>query len=145
MEALSRILPRVWAAPAWKKGLKAAQVLDRWESIVGKDLARAVRPVGFARGVLTLTVPDHIWRQRLRFEERRILSLLNEAAGETIFEKIRFLLRRPPFEKKKDPRRNLSSGRLIKRFSQELAVIEDEELKEAFLKLRLTLAQKRLR
>ncbi len=145
MEALSRILPRVWAAPAWKKGLKAAQVLDRWESIVGKDLARAVRPVGFARGVLTLTVPDHIWRQRLRFEERRILSLLNEAAGETIFEKIRFFLRRPPFEKKKAPRRNLSSGRLIKRFSQELAVIEDEELKEAFLKLRLTLAQKRLR
>ena len=145
MERLSNILPQIWAAPAWKKGLKAARLLDRWEELVGEAVAKAARPVGYARGTLTLEVSDHIWLQRLRFEEKRILSLLNQAAGEELFTRIRLTLSRsfsPTGRKRRENKARLE--RLAQRFKRELSVIEDEELREAFLRLRLTLARKRL-
>ncbi len=144
MERLSNILPNIWAAPAWRKGLKAARLLDRWEELVGEAVARAARPVGYARGTLTLEVSDHIWLQRLRFEEKRILSLLNKAAGEELFTRLRLTLRRdfsPASRKRQENRARVE--RLAERFRKELSAIEDEELREAFLRLRLTLARKR--
>lgn len=144
MERLSNILPQIWAAPAWRKGLKAARLLDRWEELVGEAVARAARPVGYARGTLTLEVSDHIWLQRLRFEEKRILSLLNKAAGEELFTRLRLTLRRdfsPARRKRRENRARVE--RLAERFRKELSAIEDEDLREAFLRLRLTLARKR--
>ncbi|AEH46012.1 protein of unknown function DUF721 [Thermodesulfatator indicus DSM 15286] len=146
MEKIDRVLKNLWAAPAWSKSLVAAQVLDTWEDIVGPQIASAVRPLGFARGVLTLEVSDNIWLQRLRFEEKRLLARLNERAGEAVFKKIRLVLKQNYFKKDK-PKRRLQkvspSKALITRLEKELALIEDEEIRKAFLKLRLTLLAKR--
>ncbi len=146
MEKISFILEKAWQVPAWKKALKAGKILERWPEIVGEGIARAARPLGFARGVLTLEVRDHIWLQRLRFEERKILALLNQEAGDpSLFERIRFVLKKGA-SRKASLRRGLPPlpERLKKRFEKELAILEDEELKKAFLKLRLTLARKNL-
>ncbi len=146
MEEVAKILERIWAAPKWQKGLKAARILDHWPNLVGEAVARAARPRGIARGVLIVEVQDHIWLQRLRFEEQKILSRLNEAAGETLFEGIKFVLQRGalrPAQPKKPKR--VFSDQLVRRFREEISVIEDAELREAFLRLRLTLAQKRTR
>ncbi len=146
MEEVAKILERIWAAPKWQKGLKAARILDHWPNLVGEAVARAARPRGIARGVLIVEVQDHIWLQRLRFEEQKILSRLNEAAGETLFEGIKFVLQRGalrPAQPKKPKR--VFSDQLVRRFREEISVIEDAALREAFLRLRLTLAQKRTR
>ncbi len=146
MEKLSSILKNIWNTPAWEKALKAGEILEKWSEIIGTPIARAVRPIGFARGVLTLEVCDHIWLQRLRFEEKKILALLNDARGELLFERLRLVLRRNP-PKRPSASRVLKSvpDELKKRYQRELAILEDDDLREAFLKLRLTLARKRLR
>ncbi len=146
MEEVAKILERIWAAPKWQKGLKAARILDHWPNLVGEAVARAARPRGIARGVLIVEVQDHIWLQRLRFEEQKILSRLNEAAGETLFEGIKFVLQRGALRpaRPKKPKR-VFSDQLVRRFREEISVIEDAALREAFLRLRLTLAQKRTR
>ncbi|WP_456370371.1 DUF721 domain-containing protein [Thermodesulfatator atlanticus] len=147
MEPLGSVLKRMWAAPAWQKSLLAARILDSWEGIVGKPLARAVKPLGFARGVLILEVADNIWLQRLRFEEKRLLARLNELAGEAVFQRIRLILKRDRQNfYTKPPRKEVKlSEALLDRLRKELAIIEDNELREAFLRLRITITKKRMR
>jgi predicted nucleic acid-binding Zn ribbon protein len=144
MQRISNILEDLWQAPAWKRALKAGHVLERWPELVGKVVARAARPRGFARGVLTLEVYDHIWLQRLRFEERKILKLLNETCGEKIFERLRLVLRSEAWKGSPSRKRREIPENIKRAIEKELALIEDEELRRAFLKLRLTLARKKL-
>ncbi|OAG28415.1 DUF721 domain-containing protein [Thermodesulfatator autotrophicus] len=146
MEKIAGVIKNLWAAPVWSNSLRAARVLDEWQNIVGPQIAQAVRPLGFARGVLTLEVSDNIWLQRLRFEEKRLLSRLNERAGEGVFKKIRLVLKRNYYEKKtvKPAYRKIKpSKELVARLEKELATIEDEEIRKAFLRLRLTLMRKK--
>ena len=146
MERISLVLEKAWQAPAWKRALKAAKILEAWPRLVGQPIARAARPLGYARGALILEVCDHIWLQRLRFEERKILKLLNEACGERVFERLRLVLgRRKHPLKQSSPSSKPLPEKIKRAYEEELSALEDEDLRQAFLKLRLTLAQKRLR
>ncbi len=144
MESLGDIVSRAFAAPAWRERLRAMKVLSRWEEIVGEALAQATYPRGFSRGTLILEVEDSLWMQRLRFEEKRLLERLNQAAGESLFKGLRLVLSRDrrPHPSRPKSRRLEPSPALLKRVEEEVAVIEDPELREAFRRLRLTLLLK---
>ncbi len=148
MEPLGRVIPRLWSFPGWEKRLKAGRVLGRWAEIVGPAVARATRPRAFSQGRLWVEVEDSVWMTRLRFEERRLLKLLNEAAGERLFTSIRWVLARRPWPQraKARPRGPFELPKDWQEKAQkEVAHIEDPELREAFLRLRLTLLAKRTR
>ncbi len=149
MEPLGGVIPRLWRFPGWQTRLRAGKILARWEEIVGPAVARAARPRAFSQGKLVVEVQDSVWMTRLRFEEKRILKLLNEAAGEKLFLAIRWSLARKPFPKEEKPRMALKSTSLPpscqEKAQKEVAVIEDPELREAFLRLRLTLLAKKIR
>ncbi len=144
MEHIKGVLPKIWASPAWKKRLQAGEVLSRWEEIVGPAIAKAARPKSFSKGRLIIEVKDSIWMNQLHFEEERILSLLNVQAGEELFQEIRWVLSKRPF--RKHPKRSTKAReippRLRQKIEKEVAVIEDPELRKAFLRLRLTLLKK---
>ncbi len=144
MEHIKGVLPQIWASPAWKKRLQAGEVLSRWEEIVGPAIARAARPKSFSKGRLIVEVEDSIWMNQLHFEEKRILSLLNAQAGEELFQEIRWVLSKRPFRKhlKRATKAKEISPRLRQQIEKEVAVIEDPELRQAFLRLRLTLLKK---
>ena len=149
MEPLGKVIPRLWRFPGWQTRLRAGKILARWEEIVGAAVARAARPRAFSQGKLVVEVQDSVWMTRLRFEERHILRLLNEAAGEKIFLAIRWSLARKPFPKNKAPEKDSKSTALPtfcqEKAQKEVAIIEDPEVREAFLRLRLTLLAKRIR
>ncbi len=144
MEPLGEIVFRAFSTPAWRERLRAMKVLSRWEEIVGEVLARNTRPRGFSRGTLVLEVEDSLWMQRLRFEEKRLLALLNQAAGEELFKGVRLVLSRegirrsPPLS----PEPPSPSPELLAQVERETAIIEDPDLREAFKRLRLTLLLK---
>ncbi|NPB08755.1 MAG: DUF721 domain-containing protein [Thermodesulfobacteria bacterium] len=144
MESFGQIVSRAFPVPAWQERLKAMKVLSRWEEIVGEGLARATRPRGFSRGTLILEVEDSLWMQRLRFEEKRLLARLNQAAGERLFKGLRLVLSRGGIPRPRSSSRKLPqpSPELLSRVEKEVAVIEDPELREAFKRLRLTLLLK---
>ena len=144
MEHIRSLLAHLWTSPGWKKRFRAGEVLSQWEEIVGPAIARVTRPKGFSQGRLFVEVEDSVWMTRLRFEERRILSLLNEKAGEGLFREIRWVLSRRPLLKhaRSAPGPQELSPILRDKASREVATIEDPELREAFLRLRLTLLKK---
>ncbi len=143
MEHIKGIISNLWSFPGWKKRLKAAEVLAKWEEIVGPRIAKAARPKGFSQGVVIIEVEDSIWMNRLHFEEKRLLNLLNKEASEEIFTQIRWVLTRRPFRKKEFLRDVKDLPEEIKRkIGQEVKVIQDKEVRNAFFALRLTLAKK---
>lgn len=144
MEHIKGVLPKIWASPAWKKRLLAGEVLSRWEEIVGLAIAKAARPRSFSQGRLIVEVEDSIWMNQLHFEEKKILSLLNARAGEELFQEIRWVLSKRPFRKhlKRSTKTREISPRLRQKIEREVAVIKDPELRQAFLRLRLTLLNK---
>jgi hypothetical protein len=62
---------------------------ELWAEIVGKDLARNVRPVAFNRGELTLRVGSPIWSGQVFEFQELIINSVNECWGSQLIERIR--------------------------------------------------------
>ncbi len=144
MEHIKGILINLWSFPSWKLRLEAAEILDKWEEIVGPVIANVARPRAFSQGILTIEVEDSIWMNRLHFEEKRIISLLNERCGKELFAQIRWVLNFKHLKRRPDRSYSIQElpESLKQKIEQEVEVIKDRELRNAFFALRLTIAKK---
>ncbi len=143
MEPLAKVIEGLIKVPGFRERLKAFSVLADWEEIVGKEVASRTRPVAFSRGRLKLAVRDPVWASALRFEAERILSRLNERAGERLFREIRFVVEPFPGEKTSRRAKKELSPEEEARLKAAVSAIEDPELREAFLAWRRVLAMRR--
>jgi predicted nucleic acid-binding Zn ribbon protein len=71
-------ISRRWGAP--KAGALAA-VFDRWDEIVGAQVAAHTRPIRLSAGALVVAVDEPGWATQLRFLEADLLRRCNEVAG----------------------------------------------------------------
>lgn len=96
-DALSRLVPpeppeppgvdggegTAGAAPAGTVSAGAmGAVFSRWEEIAGTAVARHVRPVRLAGGVLVVVVDEPAWATQVRSLGTRLLARVGEVAGE---------------------------------------------------------------
>lgn len=66
------------------------EVCRRWESIVGVETAELVRPLGHRRRELLLGTEDPVAMQEMVFAAPEIVSLVNGALGQDVFDRVRF-------------------------------------------------------
>lgn len=66
------------------------EVCRRWEDIVGPETAALVRPLGQRRRELLLGTDDPVAMQEMVFAAPEIVSLVNGALGQDVFDKVRF-------------------------------------------------------
>jgi hypothetical protein len=66
------------------------EVCRRWEAIVGVETAALVRPLGHRRRELLLGTEDPVAMQEMVFAAPEIVSLVNAALGQDVFDKVRF-------------------------------------------------------
>jgi predicted nucleic acid-binding Zn ribbon protein len=85
---LAAELAALVARRGWSERLGAASVRDRWEDIVGADLARVCEPVRLAGGVLQVRVIDQVWATQLRYLLDRVRSNVNQALGRAAVERV---------------------------------------------------------
>lgn len=83
-------LVRRWAD---RKGLDVAVELgigdrERWESLVGPDLAADGSPISFDGGVLRLQAGDRLGAARLRYSSEAIRTVCNERLGREVIHSI---------------------------------------------------------
>jgi hypothetical protein len=80
-----------------KRAPAAAHLLADWESLAGPQLAALAAPVKFAGGTLTLacTGPAAMELQHLA---PQIICRLNQAVGQTMVERLRFVRQSPGIE-----------------------------------------------
>ena len=63
-------------------------VRSTWEETVGTDVARHTSPRALRDGVLVVSVDHNGWATELRFQERRVLKLLDKRLGEGVVKRL---------------------------------------------------------
>ena len=61
---------------------KAFRISRRWESAVGREIARHCRPVAMRGNVLETVVDTSVWCQQLQLQSPEILAALQEELGD---------------------------------------------------------------
>ncbi len=82
MQHARSTLRKIFADTLRREG-KDAPILG-WPLACGSRTAERTAAVGFADGVLTVTVPDNAWRQQLQSLTPRYLAALNQITSEKV-------------------------------------------------------------
>jgi len=69
---------------------RAFRVGERWEEIVGPEVARHGKPVGIRGEVLEVGVDSSVWCQQLQLRQREILAELRRVLGDDAPRQLRF-------------------------------------------------------
>lgn len=113
-KSLADALAEALAAHALDLAAPSAAIGDRWEAIVGRDVAAHCQPVGMKAGVLHADVDSSVWCQQLQLRSPEILAALRESMGPAAPTELRFRVgyaRRPAGATSKDqPPRNEPHG-----------------------------------
>lgn len=83
-EALADVLDGVIRDRRWGERLRGASVFDRWEEVVGVELAQHCRPVRLTGGVLTVAASSPQWATQLRYLTGQLQLNVNHAMGEPL-------------------------------------------------------------
>ncbi len=70
--------------------LKKAEALDRWNEIVGEQIARVTVPVRVEGETLVVHVTSSVWRNELVFLKRELIAKVNKAVQKDLIKDIIF-------------------------------------------------------
>ncbi len=91
MEKIGPLLGRVIKDLGLQKRIEEYKVIDEWESIVGRAIAKRVVPVTVERGRLVVKVTSSPWLFEMKMREADILGKIGERLGEGVIREIRFV------------------------------------------------------
>jgi predicted nucleic acid-binding Zn ribbon protein len=64
--------------PEFNRRLDEADVLRRWNDIVGPVISRNARAVAFRNEILLIEVKESAWRAELQYRKTQILEMINQ-------------------------------------------------------------------
>ena len=76
-DALERVLGSLGAPPADL----LSTVFDRWEEVVGADVARHCRPAAVEGDRLVIVASDPVWASEVRWLAQQVLERINELSS----------------------------------------------------------------
>lgn len=83
-ESLANLLDGMVTDRRWGEKLRGATVFDRWDEVVGPDLAQHCEPVRISGGVLTIAASSPQWATQLRYLTGQLALNVNRAMGEPV-------------------------------------------------------------
>lgn len=72
----------------WQETTTNASVLERWEDLVGAELAGHCRPVSLVEGELVLVAESSAWATQVRLLAGQLMATLRAAVGPGVVEKV---------------------------------------------------------
>jgi len=94
VEALSGALSRVIRGLGLEEGVSGWRAVREWPALVGPEIARRSRAVGFRDGVLHVEVEGSAWMQELGFLKRDLVRTIQQRLGSASVRDIRFVVPR---------------------------------------------------
>jgi predicted nucleic acid-binding Zn ribbon protein len=82
------VLDRWLAAQGLTELRVLTSVRGTWAETVGPDVARHTSPRALRDGVLVVSVEHSGWATELRFQERRVVKLLDDQLGEGVVRRL---------------------------------------------------------
>lgn len=79
---------RLVADRGWQETTTNASVLERWDELVGPELADHCRPVSLVEGELVLVAESSAWAVQVRLLAGTLLGTLRTAVGPGVVEKV---------------------------------------------------------
>jgi len=112
--------------------LRAFEVWNFWNDVVGDALSRRAQPSSYRNGVLTVTVAAHAWMQELQFMKDSLRQRLNERLGGELIRDVCFVSGAvdPPPQARPEPQDIDTAGDTRPQVA--LPDISDPELAAAF-------------
>lgn len=86
---VGEVLSGLVRSRGWRDRLRGVSVFDRWDDIVGPELARRCVPVRVAGGVLTIRAVDQTWATQLTYMERDLIRRAAEVLGRGVVVRVR--------------------------------------------------------
>lgn len=87
------VLPAVLRDLGLQKKFSERQVVERWASVVGPELAQRARALRYEAGTLVVRVDHGAWMQELHFIESDLIKKLRAACPTVELTRIRFTAR----------------------------------------------------
>ena len=84
------MIARFRQSPNWDSQLDLQLLQKLWPTLVGPELAAAVRVVAIQGPLVVLNVPDQIWRRQLLRMKGTLLSKINEPWPSPLITEIAF-------------------------------------------------------
>ena len=75
---LAAALQKAMNAPRIRRHLKAAELSQEWEVVVGLTVAKHVQPISLEKGILTLKADSSVWRQQISFMKPQLLDRISD-------------------------------------------------------------------
>lgn len=88
-QTLSAAVDRLIEDQGWTHQSAVAMLMADWSSIVGRDLAEHVQPIGFDDGVLALQAESTTWATQVRLLLPRLHAAVDERVGVGVVRSIR--------------------------------------------------------
>lgn len=86
-------IPALADRMGWTEQMEIASITEKWEDIVGEDIARHCEIVCFDSGVLTVQASSTAWAEQLTIMSGRMRQRVNEEIGSSLVTTIQ--VRRP--------------------------------------------------
>jgi predicted nucleic acid-binding Zn ribbon protein len=86
-------LDRISQSLGGPRAAALAAIFEQWETIVGAPVAAHARPVGLARGTLTVAVDEPGWATQLTYLETDLVRRIVEVAGAHTVRRVRVTVR----------------------------------------------------
>jgi len=90
MKAAAEILPELLRKQPQKQVPAEDLVREAWEYLVGRQVAARTQVFRLYRDILTVHVPDKVWKRQLFRLERQLLARINHFLGRNVVASIDF-------------------------------------------------------
>jgi hypothetical protein len=87
-QKLSEALDRFISANKLEKGLDKVNAQKAWENLMGNGVNSYTREVRLERGILYVSLSSAVLREELSHGKSKIVSMLNEALGKDLVQKV---------------------------------------------------------
>ena len=87
-QQLSEALDRFISANKLEKGLDKVNAQKAWENLMGNGVNSYTREVHLERGILYVSLSSAVLREELSHGKSKIVSMLNEALGKDLVQKV---------------------------------------------------------
>ncbi|MEM6631271.1 MAG: DUF721 domain-containing protein [Bacteroidota bacterium] len=69
--------------------VKIQQLIQDWESLMGKPVATHTEKIWFEKGTLYVKISSSIWRQELSMAHKEIRKIVNESIGKELVREVK--------------------------------------------------------
>ena len=90
-EPLKEVLERWLKAVGADKKLKEIRLVNQWEEVIGRNIARSTKDIYIKNGILYLEIISPVVKHEILMLKQGIIKKMNEMAGEIIITDLKLI------------------------------------------------------